>query len=488
MIVRRGGRQAVSETRRLWLFPMALLLVATFPLRAQLNPPRQDCLRVLTRIEQIRNLRPDEANLGHPVRLRAVVTYYGGKGSEFFIHDATGGIYINDPEGDFRVQAGQMVEVVGFTSAGGFSPEIISPGVTVLGNGPMPRPRAITLEQLTSGREASQWVEIVGIVRSGEKVDGQPVLNLAVGMGRLKVLFPADLAGSLRHLVDAKVSVQGTVGGIFNQNMQLLAVQLFVPSLTFVRVLEPPAPDPFSSPVRPIRMLLGFAPQGATGHRVRVQGTVTLFQSGRALFIEDGSGGLHIQTDQTTPLAPGDRVEVAGFPATGPYTPTLEDAIYGRLAGGPKPKPVEISVEQALAGGFDAHLVRLQARLLRVTSREDDPVLVFQSGKTVFDVQMHGADPAATFSRLQPDSRIQLTGICSVNVDDNRTPVSFRLLLRGPGDMVVLEHPPRWTLKHALWGFALMAALISASERTDRHHPRVAPARGSFEGAIPGAL
>ncbi|MBZ5542911.1 MAG: PAS domain S-box protein [Acidobacteriia bacterium] len=416
----------------------------------------------MTRIDQVRHLPPNEADLGYPVRLRAVVTYYGGKGLEFFVHDTTGGIYINDPQADFGVRAGQLVQVEGFTSSGGFAPEIISPRVTVLGNGPMPRPRPVTLEQLTSGREDSQWVELEGVVHSAEKEGSQPVLNLAVGMGRLKVRFPVDSEGSIRHLVDAKVSVQGTVGGIFNQNMQLLGVELHVPSLAFVRVLEPPARDPFSLPVRPIRMLLGFAPRGARGHRVKVQGTVTLFQPGRALFIADGSAGLYVQTNQTTPLSPGDQVEVVGFPATGVYTPILEDALFRKLGSGPAPKPVEIGAAQALTGGYDAHLVRLKARLLSITAHVADPLLVFESDKTIFEVQMRSTDSRVEFPKLEPGSQIQLTGICSVETDVNRVPVSFDLLLRGPDDIVVLARPPRWTLKHALWGLAIMAALISA--------------------------
>jgi two-component system sensor histidine kinase/response regulator len=462
MTVRCERRQTEPRPwRRLLWLPLALLVGTAFQLRAQQSPPGRGSLEVLRRVDQIRSLPPDEANLGHPVRLRAVVTYYGGKGWEFFVQDATGGIYINDPEGDFQVQAGQMVQVEGFTSAGGFAPEIISPRVTVLGDAEMPQPHRATLEQLISGQQDSQWVEIEGVIRSAGQENEQPTFSLAVAGGRLKVRLPAETKEAIAQLVDARVSAQGTVGGIFNQNMQLLGALLYVPNLTFVHVLEPPARDPFSLPVRPVRTVLGFTPQGFTGHRIKVQGTVTLYRPGHALFIEDGSGGLYVTTAQATPLTPGDQVEVAGFPAAGGYTPVLEDAIFRKLKSGPAPKPVEISAAQALAGGFDAHLVRLKARLLEVTSHAEEPVLVFQSGTTIFDAQMRGVSPEPAFPGLEPGGRIQLTGICSVNVDDNRVPVSFRLLVRSQDDLVVLEHPPRWTLKHALWGLALMAGLIS---------------------------
>ena len=459
---KRQPVQSASGPRARWLLAVAFIALAAVQVKAQPSLPAKKGLPVLTRVDQIRTLSPDEADLGYPVRLRAVVTYYGGKGWEFFINDATGGIYINDPAGDFRVHAGQLVQVEGFTSAGGFAPEIINPKVTALGDAPMRRPHRVTLEQLTSGREDSQWVEIEGVVRSAGQENNQPIFTLAVAGGKLKARLPEGTTEALGQLVDAKVSVRGAVGGIFNQNMQLLGVQLFVPSLAFVHVLEPPAGDPFSLPARPVRTILGFTPQGFTGHRVKVQGILTLFRPRQYAFIEDGSGGLYVTTAQATPLAPGDRVEVVGFPAAGDYTPVLEDALFRRIDTGPSPQPIEISAAQALAGGFDTHLVRIKARLLNITTHATDPVLVFQSGRTVFDVQMRGTDWKAKFPKLEPGSQIQLTGICSVNVDDNRMPVSFRLLLRSPDDIVVLERPPRWTLKHALWGLALMAALISA--------------------------
>jgi len=153
-------------TRVLTVFLLGLCAVPNVQLKAQNGPPPKMHLPTLTRVEQIRALTPERAQLGFPVRLRAVVTYYGGMGYEFFVHDSTGGIYIDDPETDFHVQTGELVEVEGFTSPGGFAPEIIRAKVAVLGKAPMPRPHRVTLEQLNSGREDSQWVELEGIIRS----------------------------------------------------------------------------------------------------------------------------------------------------------------------------------------------------------------------------------------------------------------------------------------------------------------------------------
>ena len=431
--------------------------------RAQHIQPEQKRLPVITNVEQIRQLTPDQAALGYPVRLRAVVTYYGGKGWELFVQDSTGGIYVDGPDQDFPVQAGQLVEVEGFVSPGGYAPEIIHPRARVLGQAPMPRARRVTVEHLMSGRDDSEWVEIEGVVRSVKQNEQRVVLTIATGSGRLEAFLLGSSESEAAHLVDARVVLRGACGGIFNQKRQLLAVQLFVPSPAFVRVAEAAPADPFALPVRPLRTLLQFAPRGTGAHCVRVQGTVTLARPARTLFIRDMSDSVYVRTSQETPVQPGDQVEVVGFPSAGEYTPILEDAIFRKIARGLPPQPVPIGVAQALDGSFDAELVRLEGRLVNITGPANDPVLVFQSHTTIFEVQMRGAEPEARLPKLAVGSRVQLTGICSVNVDENRRPQSFRLLLRSPQDMVVLERPSWWTLRHTLGVVGLMAGLILAA-------------------------
>src|SRR5208282_1454391 len=94
-------------------------------------------------------------------------------------------------------------------------------------------------------------------------------------------------------------------------------------------VVETPAPgSPFEIVAQPIGSLLQYTPDGAFGHRVRVVGTVTYFEPGIALFVENDKRGLYAQTRGLAPLNQGDRVEILGFPAKGEYTPMLQDAVY----------------------------------------------------------------------------------------------------------------------------------------------------------------
>jgi hypothetical protein len=63
-----GGSSGVSAL---------LLFLITAPALGQPVSPRPAKLPLPTRVEQIRRLTPDQGKLGYPVRLRAVVTYYG---------------------------------------------------------------------------------------------------------------------------------------------------------------------------------------------------------------------------------------------------------------------------------------------------------------------------------------------------------------------------------------------------------------------------
>lgn len=110
--------------------------------------------------------------------------------------------------------------------------------------------------------------------------------------------------------------------------------------------------------------MLRFALKNLSGHRIRIQGVVTLQRPGKALFVQDETGNINILTRQTTPLNPGDRINVAGFPAVGEYTHILNDALFEKLGTGPAPVPLQVTAKQALSGDYNAALVKMDGYLL----------------------------------------------------------------------------------------------------------------------------
>jgi len=235
-----------------------------------------------------------------------------------------------------------------------------------------------------------------------------------------------------------------------------------------IQVIKPAPAPPGASSTRRINTLLRYAPQEEHGHRVKVAGVVVLQQPGRALVIADETQGLYILTRQTTPLNPGDRVEVLGFPLAGEYvSPVLEDAVFRKLGHGPPLTAKRLSVDEARLGRNDATLVEIEAVLLNRVPRERDQVLELQSGEFTFHAEVDGSpgknDPLVA---IPNHSRVRLTGVCLVRPDQAEQfgpSQSFSLLLGSATDIVLLARPSWWTVGHALWVLAATAAVSLAS-------------------------
>lgn len=436
------------------------------------GPPVTEAeLPLLTRVEEVRNLSPEEADRHYPVRLRGVVLDYTRRARYYmFVHDGTASIFIEGAKNN-QLQPGVLVQVEGESGAGGYAPTVHASKLRILGKGELPAPRDVSFDQLASGAEDGQWVRVEGIVRAArverlqDKYDWPTVEIVMKGGGRLHAMIGNYRGEEVGHFVDATVSMTGASLPYYNRRRQLLNVRLAVPAMDFVTIAAPAPAEPFAGPVRPINTLLQFSPKEAYGHRVKVEGTVLFQQPGEALFIRDATRAIYIKTSQHERVAPGDRVEVLGFPLLGEYSPLLEDAMFHKIAPASAPEPLALAAEQARRGEHDAELIRLEGQLIDQFHAPGELVLVLQDKETIF--RAHLAQPTATEPvRLRNGSSLQLTGICVAQLENNRWPQSFRLLVRSPADILVRTQPPWLTLQRMIWAFAgllvvLLAAMIS---------------------------
>jgi PAS domain S-box-containing protein len=453
-------RQTCASTRILFLLlvGVAVCLTRAAAAGATTSHSTLRILPTLTRIEQIRSLSPAEANRGYPVRIKGVITYYGGKGWELFVEDQTGGIYIDTAESVGDIHAGDLVEVAGFTSDGDFAPEIVHPRVRVLGQGKMPRPQKMLLNMVETGLEDSQWVEARGIVHSVnlEEDGGRVTLHLVSNEGRFTAQIPGVALAEVQNLVDAEVRLEGAWGTLFNQKLQVQGVQIYVPSLEYVHV-EQAASDPFSLPVLPINRILSFRPGALPGHRVRVQGVVTFQKLGQHLFIQNQEGSLYVLTRQRTQVNPGDLLDVVGFPSEGSNTPVLEHALFRRIGQGREPAPLRLSAAEALAQNHDTELVRVQGILEQQGTLDGGHYLVMEDRGTNFQAWL--PPEMGHWPHLVDGSLLDVTGVCSVTLGRDRSPIALWILLRTPKDLVVLKQPSWWTSKHSISVVALLVVI-----------------------------
>jgi PAS domain S-box-containing protein len=425
-------------------------------------PPQE-----LRTAEQIRQLTGEQAAHHYPVRLQGVVTFFDEAIFMQFIQDETAGIYLQQTNNLPLLSQGKLVEVEGVTSAGEFAPIVTPLRVTVLTNGTFPEPKRVSFEQLTSGEEDSQFVEIQGIVRA-ISIDPQSKyfdIEIASGGGRFKALM-AGVPDALKAvLVDSTVKVRGVCASHFNSQRQLFDVRLLVPRPADLTIESPAPENPFAQPTRPIEQLLQFTPHGAYGHRVKVRGTV-IYRRDDVLYIQDGTEGLYVETMQPEPSLVGEIVEVVGFPAKGEYTPMLQDAIFRKIGDGPLPVPANITADEALKGTYDCRLVRIEATLLDRARHSREQFVVLQSGGFIFHAYLERTNIGVDFAYLQNNSKVAVTGVCRIEPGNVWQPgaewraKSFRILLRSPGDIFVLAAPPWWNLEKMLWATGILGVIV----------------------------
>lgn len=435
------------------------------------NQKQQQGLPVLTTVERVRGLSAAQANLRYPIHLRGVVTYYNTQWRHFFFQDSTAGIFVDSAGQPDVLQAGQEIQLNGITDSGDYAPIIVQPHIEPLGKGSLPIPYKPSVAEVTSGVKDGRWVEINGIVHPIKSDhQGHAWFDLYTDLGPMRVDTTLPLPDiRAENIADSEVRVRGVMGVIFNEHRQLTGPRIFLPSMDFLTILQPAPADPFSVPAHPIDQLLQFSPKGGSNHRVRVEGVVSMNPSGDELYIEDRTGGLLVQEDDSS-LQVGDRVEAVGYAMPGEYSPVLGDAIVRKISRGTISSVPLITPHDALTGDFNNQLVAIEGRLLSHVGSSKDQVLVLQNSNFVFHAHLETSKYLPELDDLRDGSTIRLTGICAVQIDPSivefngtHIPQSFQVLLRSPDDIHVLQNAPWWTLERALGAVAVLLLIVAAA-------------------------
>ncbi|MGF1451746.1 MAG: hypothetical protein ACFB21_06695, partial [Opitutales bacterium] len=135
-------------------------------------PPVPETIRS---VKQLRSLTPEQAELEVPVSITGVITYFEPLRSLYFIQDETGGTYFEssliweEDSGDAQPRPGDLFQVNGVSSAGGYAPIIVGPAFApprYLGRSRMPEPAPLDPSRLLAPELEAQFVEVPGVVRA----------------------------------------------------------------------------------------------------------------------------------------------------------------------------------------------------------------------------------------------------------------------------------------------------------------------------------
>jgi diguanylate cyclase (GGDEF)-like protein len=207
--------------------------------------------------------------------------------------------------------------------------------------------------------------------------------------------------------------------------------------------------------------------------RMRVRGTITYYQFGAALVLQDGPRSLWINTNSRNFLQVGDVADAIGFPTVENGFLTLT---HGEIHETSTRAPVTPSLstwrQLALGGndgrghGFD--LVSVEGRVVtEVRQATQDEYVLDSDGHLLSAIIRHPGTiipvPLDPMREIPIGTRIRVTGICMLedpNPFDGEVP--FNILMRNADDIVVVARPPWLNVRHLILIVGILLCAVIA--------------------------
>jgi diguanylate cyclase (GGDEF)-like protein len=457
----------------------------------------------LTTLRAIRALTAAQVSQIPPVSFEGTVTYYDNRGADLFVQDGDTAIYVVSYPG-LHLLPGDRVLIRG-TLHPDFRPDVGATQITLLRHGPPPQPIQATFERMIRAELDCMRVSVTARVRSADIIhDGDETsiyLNLLVDGGYIDATISSSDKSILSQLLDAEVQITGVTAGKFDSKMQLTGILLEVPSLSDVKILARSAASQQSLPITPMDQVLEGYSVYDHSQRIRTRGTITYYEPGTALVLQNGSQSLWIMTQFAGPLAIGQVADATGFPDVRNGYLTLTHSEFN-----PTPERAPVTPQPAtwaeLAPGKHAfELVSTEGKVLAVVRGAIQDEYVLTSGGHVFSAlyrhpdisDLGAAAPLQPMKNLAVGSRVRVTGICTLEhgSDPLGVPVAFNVLLRSVGDIQMLARPSPLNIRNLilLLGLLLLAVIAAAArgwilERQLRRQTAALAARIESEAAM----
>jgi signal transduction histidine kinase len=329
----------------------------------------------------------------------------------------------------------------------------------------------VTIDQLMSGTEDGQRIEITGVVREAQVYWGYLRIEVASGGYRFWAYLPSPNGTNLRALVGARARLRGTAATDYNAALRhIVTVTLYVPRAADF-ILEQAAPgDPYAEPLAALNAIAQYRKNRQPGSEVHVKGVVTFQRKGEDLFLQDLTGGLQVKSKLDSSVAQGQVVEAVGFPAVENFLPVLEDADF-KITGEQKPdlQPQTVTVTDLQKGLHHADYIALKGvlidRLARgVSQTVNGPIfrttLVLQNSNLLFEAEKDTTDENNYLASIPIGSVVKASGICFLESDENRKIKSVRILLPSSYDVQILKTPGWLTPEHLLASLAAVSGVL----------------------------
>jgi diguanylate cyclase (GGDEF)-like protein len=412
-------------------------------------------LAPLTSLSAVHAVTNEQARQSPSVDFEATVIYSRGYENLLFAQDGDDAIFIRPPSGT-QLSPGDRVEVRGKMQPS-FRPVVNATSVTLLHHGaPLPSKPA-TFVQLIQSHFDSMLVTVHARVRAADLIasnGANPVrsarLQLITEGGHFEANLDSDDPEALKGLLDSDVEITGADAGKFDDKMQQTGVILYVSSLAGIKVLKRADTDPWSLPVASMDRVLAVYHLNDLTPRVHVQGSITYYQPGSAIVLQDGPRSLWIATHTREPLRVGDRADATGFPDAHERMLTLTDGEIRDSQVQFPIKPQSVNWRQLgywSSNSPDGHLydlVSIEGLVVTEVREAAQDEYVLSADERLFTaIYRHppGNIGLAPMPHIPVGSKIRVAGICVIVDANTISPgqeVPFDILLRSFDDITVV--------------------------------------------------
>jgi DNA-binding winged helix-turn-helix (wHTH) protein len=452
----------------------------------------------LTTLNQIHALTNAEASKSLPVAFEATVTYARAFARTSFMQDGVVAIFVLVPV-DAKLEPGDRVLVRG-TTRPSFRPIVVSESITLLHHGALPAPVPASYDELIHSQHDAVRVTVHAVVQTADFISSQEqsiFLRMIADDGYINALVESSDASLLKGLLDAEVEVTGVAAGSFDNKMQLTGIQIHVSSMADVKILKRASTSPWNLPATSMDTIVtGYRIRDLTA-RVRVHGTITYYQPGSAVVLQDGAKSLWIGTRTYNNLKIGDLADAIGFPEVRDGFLILARS---EVEDNHIPAPIaplqanwqSLTLNDTNNFGHVYDLVSIEGQVL-TEAREalQDQYVLMSDGHLTTAIYRRSdeASPAQAMKRIPLGSKVRVSGICVLD-DSNpfNGPVPFNILLRTTDDITVVAKPSLLSTRNlllALGGLLIVVFVVIARgwvlERKMKRQAAVLSARTEVE-------
>ena len=429
----------------------------------------------LTSLDAIHGLSNAEAGKHFPVDFEATVTYFRTDDRTLFVQEGNAAIYLFTAR-NLKLVPGDRVRVRGIT-APSFRPIVETNDIAVLYHGDPPKPIPASYDEMVRIQHDAMLVTVRAVVRSADVVLSNNVrliyLHMLADGGTVDASVKSGDGSGLKELLDAEVEVTGVASAIFDSKMQQTGVMLHSNTMADVKVLKPAGTSPWTLPVTPMDTILAEYRVRDLTTRVRVHGTITYYQPGVAVVLQDGSKSIWIDTETSDPLQIGDIADANGFPDvhSGFLNLVRGEIQDSHLQAPIEPRPgtwEDLSTSDNVQFGHIYDLVSIEGKVVTEAREAEQDEYVLDTNGHLFTAIYHHSDkasliPLPPMKQVPLGSMVRVSGVCvELSSNQRNGPVPFNILLRSFDDITVVARPSLLTVRNLILLVGVLLAVVFA--------------------------